>query len=106
MAVHRRGWFGGLGAVLAALLVAGVMLAPCPAVAQDRDHDERGRAPERGGDRRDARPPDRHARVDRGRRVVRPVYGYDAPTYVPDPPPVVYAPPAPSGGLSFFFNFR
>jgi hypothetical protein len=91
MARHGRVWFAGIAS---AVLVAGAMAAALPAAAQDRD--------------RDRRDDERHhrERVVHERREPAPAYGYGVPTYVPDPPPVVYAPPAPTGGLSLFFNFR
>jgi hypothetical protein len=111
MAGHVRAWFGALGGVLAVALVAGTVVAAVPAAAQERDRgDEHARAPERGDRGDHGRPDDRRPqrrRVVHDRREAPPVYGYDVPTYVPDPPPVVYAPPAPSSsGLNLFFSFR
>jgi hypothetical protein len=34
------------------------------------------------------------------------VMGYGAPTYVPEPPPIVYAPPAPPAVISFGINLN
>jgi hypothetical protein len=89
MARHGRGWLGGM---VSAALVAGAMATALPAAAQERDrrHDERHH----------------RERVVHPRPVPAPAYGFGVPTYVPDPPPVVYSPPAPTGGLSLFFNFR
>ena len=100
---RRRRWFQGLGGAAAALLVVGIVTTAASGLAQEpgRDRREYG-AP----DRHDARPAERRDHVSRGRRERRPAYGYDAPTYVPDPPPVVYAPPQPPPGLSLMFNFR
>jgi hypothetical protein len=107
MARQGRFW---LSAVVSAALLAGVAAAGIPAAAQERGRDERARGPD-GGEQRDRERygERRHERRDRfahERREALPAYGYGVPTYVPDPPPVIYAPPAPVGGLSFFFNFR
>jgi len=44
------------------------------------------------------RPPPRHFRR---RPPPPPTWGYDRPTYVPAPPPVVYAPPGPPAAINF-----
>jgi hypothetical protein len=89
-------------AVTAALLLSFALggIAFSPAAAQDRDrHDDRGRHEER-------RP------VRRPHHPSPPAWGYDAPSYVQAPPPVVYAPPAPPEalfgvpGISLQLNFR
>jgi hypothetical protein len=33
-------------------------------------------------------------------------WGYDAPTYVQAPPPIIYSPPAYSPGINLMFNIR
>jgi hypothetical protein len=62
------------GLVIVAVVLAGAQVTP--SLAADRDHH----------DRRPAR------YVHHG--PPPPAYGYDAPTYVATPPPMVYAPPA------------
>lgn len=78
-AVLLRGLLAGL-----ALALAAGAFAAAPAAAADR-HDDRGR----------------QHHVDHRRHWRPPAYGYGAPTYVPAPPPVVYAPPGPPAALNF-----
>ena len=115
--IRRTGDFGTrIGVVLAAFVLVSAIgaAATAPALAQDRNYNERGRdSNERG--RSDVRSPERHnarddARAYHGREVrsYRPAYGYDSPSYGYNPPPVDYAPPAPSGGINLIipFHFR
>ena len=130
--IRRTGDFGTrIGVVLAAFVLVSAIgaAATAPALAQDRNYNERGRdSNERGRDsnergRSDVRSPERHnarddarayhgrdARAYHGREVrsYRPAYGYDSPSYGYNPPPVDYAPPAPSGGINLIipFHFR
>jgi hypothetical protein len=70
----------------AAALAIAVLLGSVagPAIADSRDH----------------RRPVRH------RRAPPPRWGYDQPTYVQAPPPVVYAPPEGPAALNFSVNLR
>lgn len=98
-----RGFGTNFGAMLTAvaLVVAMGGAATGSAFAQDRDHGERGRSEVRGHEQH-------HERVHH-RRNVHSTYGYDAPSYGYGgyaPPPVVYAPPEPSGGINLIFPFH
>jgi hypothetical protein len=116
--IRRTGDFGTrIGVVLAAFALVSAMgaAATAPSLAQDRNDNERGRsdvrAPERHNARDDARAyHGRDARAYHGREVrsYRPAYGYDSRSYGYNPPPIDYAPPAPSGGINLIipFHFR
>jgi hypothetical protein len=123
--IRRTGDFGTrIGVVLAAFALVSTIgaAATAPALAQDRNYNERGRdynergrsdvrAPERHNARDDARAyHGRDARAYHGREVrsYRPAYGYDSRSYGYNPPPIDYAPPAPSGGINLIipFHFR
>lgn len=81
-------------AALAMAVLLGGVASPAGADPYDRDqhdqHDQR-RAPVRH--RRPPPPPRRD-------------WGYDVPTYVQAPPPMVYAPPEGPAVLNFSLNFR
>jgi hypothetical protein len=93
---HRR--FSGRGGIRGALVLIAAVAVATPAFAQDRDHD-------RGPDPHEVRHQERH-HGGREHHAPVPDYGYGVPTLVPNPPPIVYAPPAPSAGISLMFNFR
>jgi hypothetical protein len=108
--IRRTGDFGTrIGVVLAACALVSAIgaSATAPALAQDRNENERGRSDVRAPERHNARD---HARAYHGREVrsYRPAYGYDSPSYGYRPPPIDYAPPAPSGGINLIipFHFR
>lgn len=120
--------------LLSALVLAGIVggAALVPALADDRNRGGGGRGGgdrgggDRGGDygrgegdrgdwgrgdwgRGEGDRGDWRGRDDfygRDWRGYRPAYGYDAPSYVETPPPIIYAPPVPSAGLNFMLNFR
>jgi hypothetical protein len=73
-------------AVTVAMLGGGLSM---PSQAEDRDHNDRH--------------PVRHYH-----HAPPPAYGYDAPTYVQTPPPLVYAPPSYASpfNLGLSFNIR
>ncbi len=79
-------------ALVAAVLAGGLAGA---ALAQDRDRDHG----------RDHRPPPRH---ERHRPPPPPpvAWGYDQPTYVQAPPPIVYSAPAPPAAINFGLNLN
>jgi hypothetical protein len=77
-----------VAAIAAAMLIAG---AVAPASA-DEHGDRRGRN-------------DHHERHDR-RPPPRPAWGYDQPSYVEAPPPMVYAPPQEPAFLNFGITLR
>lgn len=78
-------WKVRAGATAFAVAFFVVGIAAGPAHADDRDHRDR-----------------RHFQ----HRPPPPNWGYDQPTYVPAPPPVVYAPPIPPAGINFSLNLR
>jgi hypothetical protein len=103
--IRRSGDFRtSMGAILAAVALVG-SAATAPALAQDRDRNERGRSNVRAPQRHDTRA---HHQPVRRPVYHRPAYGYDTPSYGYYPPPVVYAPPVPSAGINLIFplNFR
>lgn len=86
--LRPRRWARALTvAVLAAAVAMGALAGPA-------------RADEHGRHRR----PPHHRPIRRPPRPV--VMGYDAPTYVEAPPPIVYAPPAPPALLSLGINLN
>jgi hypothetical protein len=110
--IRRTGDFGtSIGAILTAFtLVCAMGGAAGPALAQDRDHNARGQSDVRASDRHNTLghvgAPNRRAHDRQGVRAYerpgyRPAYGYDTPSYGNYPPPIVYAPPAPSAGINF-----
>lgn len=101
--------------LMSVLVLAGIIggAAIGPALADERDQGRNGERDQRDqprhgqGEQRGER--DQHDRREVRepiRRERRPAYGYDAPTYGEAPPPIVYAPPAPTAGINLMFNFR
>jgi hypothetical protein len=82
------------GAILTALTLVCV-LGGAAAFAEDRSHDDRGRS---------ARGHEQHRAPAYHRSGAR--YGYDQPSYGYGTPPIVYAPPASSGGINLIIPFR
>jgi len=97
-----------IGALLTAFAVVGAMgiASLAPALARDRGDDVRGRSHVRSPNRHDFRSHHRREFRAHERTVYRPAYGYDAPSHGYYPPPIVYAPPAPSAGINLVIPFH